>query len=131
MIYNKNLDLSDCDIANEDDINTLNKWKIEIERELADFNTNTADYEKLSYRQIRVKSGLIELRKLCRSKIATYVIKLKEEGKWKSRRDVSTARHLASVFMKIAKDRLTNDLYKEILADAQMKIKQDTDMSNI
>lgn len=122
MIYSEKLNLSDEIIKNETDINSVINWKKEIEKELADFHLRTSRYQCLSNKQKAAKSALLSLRNLCKSKIGEYNLKLKEEGKWKSKQDFKSERHLASVFMELAKLELNKDEYNRILNLAKEKI---------
>ena len=122
MIYSEKLNLSDEIINNETDINAVINWKKEIEKELADFHLRTSHYQRLSNKQKAAKSALLSLRNLCKSRIGEYNLKLKEDGKWKSKQDFKSERHLASVFMELAKSELNKDEYNRILNLAKEKI---------
>lgn len=115
MIYSEKLNISDEMVNNESDINVIIDWKKEIEKELADFHIRTSRYSHLSNKQKIAKSALISLRNLCKNKIGEYNLRLKEEGKWRSHRDQKQERHLASIFMEIAKIELNKDEYNRIL----------------
>ena len=122
MIYSEKLNLTDEIINNETDINAVINWKKEIEKELAYFHLRTSHYQCLSYKQKAAKSALLSLRNLCKSRIGEYKLKLKKDGKWKSKQDFKSERHLASVFMELAKSELNKDEYNRILNLAKEKI---------
>lgn len=122
MIYNEKLCLSDEMINNETDINEIINWKMEIEKELSEFNLRISSCDKLSLRQKTARSALMSLRSLCKTKIYNYNLKLKEEGKWNSHKDQKTKRHLASIFMEIAKKELNINDYNRILELSKSKL---------
>ena len=102
MIYNKKLGISDEMINNEEDMDVVMGWRREIEAEIVEFNLRTANYPELSRNQKKARAILYSLRLLCKSRMSLYDLQLKEEGKWKSPREVKSDRYLASVFMEVA-----------------------------
>ena len=104
MIYNKKLGISDEMINNEEDMDVVMGWRREIEAEIVEFNLRTANYPELSRNQKKARAILYSLRLLCKSRMSLYDLQLKEEGKWKSPREVKSDRYLASVFMEVAKN---------------------------
>lgn len=123
-MYNKRLNLTEEMILNEKDINVIRQWKSDIEKEMNDFQMRTCKYEKLNYRQKMVQQSLTGLWKMCRSRISEHIQNLKEQGVWKSERDRRTERHLGSVFMRIAKEELDEDVFENILNKAKTKINE-------
>ncbi len=124
MIEIRGIDITEEMILNETDIQVIIKWKNELLGKLSEFKVKTAPYKKLNVGQKKVEASIWALIKLCKAKIGDYNLKLKEEGKWKYNREIKTQRHLASVFMEIAKNRLDKQVYKDILELAQSKINE-------
>ena len=123
-MYNKELNLTEEDILQENNIAVINAWKLQIEKELLNFQVYTSRFDHLNGNQKRYYTALNSMRKICKSKITAHINKLKEDGVWKSSRDIRTKRHLASVFMEEAKKILPPSIYKQILEVSQNKMKQ-------
>ena len=124
MIYNKKLGISDEMINNEEDMDVVMGWRREIEAEIVEFNLRTANYPELSRNQKKARAILYSLRLLCKSRMSLYDLQLKEEGKWKSPREVKSDRYLASVFMEVAKKQLPKPEYRRLLEAAQELVRQ-------
>lgn len=124
MIEIRGIEITEEMILNETDIQVVINWKNELLGKLSEFKIKTAPYKRLNAGQKKVETSIWALIKLCKAKIGDYNLKLKEEGKWKYNREIKTQRHLASVFMEIAKNRLDKQTYKDILELAQKKINE-------
>lgn len=122
MMYNKKMNLTAEMILAEKDIAVIRNWKIELEKEINEFETRTSQYEKLSKGQLMSYRSMKGMWRLCRSRIGEYTLQLKEQGVWQSERSRKSQRHLASVFMEMAKRELPKDVYISILEKAQVKI---------
>lgn len=123
-MYNKKMNLTAEMIINENDIAVIRNWKLELEKEISEFETRTSQYEKLSNGQKMAYRSMKGLWRLCRSRIGEYTLQLKEQGVWQSERYRKTQRHLASVFMEIAKKELPKDVYTNILGKSKAQINE-------
>lgn len=124
MMYNKKMNLTAEMILTEKDIAVIRNWKIELEKEINEFETRTSKYEKLNKGQLMYYRSMKGMSRLCRSRIGEYNLQLKEQGVWQSERSRKSQRYLASVFMEIAKNELPKDVYVSILEKAKNKINE-------
>ena len=121
-MYNKDLNLTENNIINENRIHVLREMRMKIEQHLAETKLNFSKYERLTSKQKQYLSSLIGLRKIVKTKIKDHTEELKEKGIWVSGREIKKQMHLASIFMEEAKKMLPKDLYNELLNISQNRL---------
>lgn len=106
------------DIINAD-IETLRKMRVEIAQHTTNIMVEYAKYTKLTGKQRRYLVALKGLKKLCHTRLINHIENQKEQGLWKSPRQVKAELHLYSLFVAEAKKRLSKDVYNEIMEVAK------------
>lgn len=112
-LYNQKLEVSESDIKNETSIEKLNEWKFRLESQLKNINHNLRRREHV-IDNVRIKDA-----RFYAVTFLEFVTMRLKELKESTKKDTLLMRK----FMKVAKIKLSKDLYKEILKEAKVLAK--------
>ena len=122
MVYNKELNITEIDVENQNNIDTLNEWMKSLESQIASILIGSDGWTTLPQNKKIAYQCMVTLRKTVKRKIGECWLKIKEENGWKSEKNKRKDRTLSMVFMKIAKKELSKEEYFRLLSIAQNEI---------
>ena len=110
MIYNKALGITNEDVSQENNLETLNIWKRSIDVQITELLKGVDNWQMLS------QNGKILYKCLFLFK------KLRMSSGYRSERSLKKDRTLSMIFMQKAKDILDKETYKKILSVSQAEM---------
>lgn len=129
MIENRMISVSEVDIRNENDLEKLTLWKMELSGIITSIlNKNNADnWHQLPPKAKNAYRYNYALLRMARLKIARMLEDKRLASGYRSERSRRRDRTLAAKFMEVAKQKLPKETYKQLLEIAQQAINMGTD----
>ena len=118
MIYNKTLGITDEDVSQENNLETLNIWKRSVDVQITELLKGVDNWQRLSQNGKTLYKCLFTFKKI----IACRIGELKMLSGYRSERSLKKDRTLSMIFMQKAKDILDKETYKKILSASQAEM---------
>lgn len=118
MIYNKALGITDEDVSQENNLETLYIWKRSIDIQITELLKSVDNWQRLSQNGKTLYKCLFSFKKI----IACRIRELKMLSGYRSERSLRKDRTLSMIFMQKAKNILDKETYKKILSASQAEM---------
>lgn len=124
MITNKQLGITEEDVMLEQDIETLADWRADLDTQIASIlaHNSVNSWRELPPKAKSAYTYVVALQKIVKKRIGDISEVMKIETGYRSERQKRKDRHLAGVFMEVAKKELPKDDYARLLTLAQEKL---------
>lgn len=117
-MYNKALNITDEDVSQENNLETLNIWKRSINVQITELLQDVNNWQELPYKGKVLYKCLFSFRKIINSRIG----EVKFIQGYRSERSLRKDRTLSMIFMQKAKEILDKETYIKILSAAQAEL---------